>query len=331
MAYPDTHKEKAYSWLNIVLILTCITMFAGSTYFFAYPNSAPRLIERLGLTHYVNDIIKIATDVIDENNNDYSNKEPERDLLTKEGELVTSTVVIAEPLLEEQEAEIFVDPNLPLIDESDPLILTAVEDFSEKPLITNHLLKVDLLRSTIVFVDNFSRGDFIASFSPLLAPEERFKIKKSGDNTYVSVLNYHRYDIYMEYIDSIDSEKLVQTYRNLKPLIDQSYAEISLPGVDFNDVLNDAIDMALSVPIINGPITLKSPSVMYLFNNPELEKLNDAQKLLLRIGATNLTKLQEKLKNIESELNKVEQSNDSIEVDMLGQPSNGIQEKVVTL
>jgi len=203
-----------------------------------------------------------------------------------------------------QENEAIIDPNLPSIDESDPVVLTAIQKFSEEPLIANNLLKIDLLRSTIVFIDNFSRGDFIASFSPLIAPKERFQIKKSGDKVYVSVLNYHRYDIYTQYIDTIDSKKLVQTYRSLKPLIDQSYAEISLPGADFDDVLNDAIDMALSVPVINGPITLKSPSVMYLFSNPELEKLNDAQKLLLRIGGTNLEKLQNKLKIIAVELNK---------------------------
>lgn len=306
MAYPDIPKEKAYSWLNIVLILTCIIMFGSSTYFFAYPDSAPRLIERLGLTHYVNDIMK-RTAVVNKVDENVINNRAEEELLVKESELLTSPPVIAEPLPVVQAPEPLAAPTLPTIDKSDPVILTAIQDFSEEPLVAELLLKEDLLRSTVVFIDNFSRGDFIASFSPLIAPKAPFHIKKSDDKIYVSVLNYHRYDIYMQYIDSIDSEKLVQTYRMLKPLIDHSYAEISLPGASFDDVLNDAIAMALSVPVINGPITLKSPSVMYIFNNPALENLNDAQKLLLRLGGTNLAKLQNKLQDIEVELNKVAQ------------------------
>tara|TARA_R110001583_G_scaffold28634_1_gene101273 strand:+ start:467 stop:1396 length:930 start_codon:yes stop_codon:yes gene_type:complete len=307
MAYPDRHKEKAYSWLNIVLILTCLTMFGAGTYFFAYPDSASRFIEHSQLTRYFNKIIErtsAAGTVENKNINGTNGGIVEGDEISKEDDLVTSSLTKAKPLLMAQDNEVIVDPNLPSIDESDPIVLTAIQKFSEEPLIANHLLKIDLLRSTIVFIDNFSRGDFIASFSPLIAPKERFQIKKSGDKMYVSVLNYHRYDIYTQYIDTIDSKKLVQTYRSLKPLIDQSYAEISLPGADFDDVLNDAIDMALSVPVINGPITLKSPSVMYLFSNPELEKLNDAQKLLLRLGGKNLEKLQNKLKVIAVDLNK---------------------------
>jgi len=307
MAYPDRHKVKAYSWLNIVLILTCLTMFGAGTYFFAYPDSASRFIEHSGLTQYFNNMMerRSAADTGENKNiNDTSAGIGKGDQISREDDLVTSSFTKAESLSMAQENEAIIDPNLPSIDESDPVVLTAIQKFSEEPLIANNLLKIDLLRSTIVFIDNFSRGDFIASFSPLIAPKERFQIKKSGDKVYVSVLNYHRYDIYTQYIDTIDSKKLVQTYRSLKPLIDQSYAEISLPGADFDDVLNDAIDMALSVPVINGPITLKSPSVMYLFSNPELEKLNDAQKLLLRIGGTNLEKLQNKLKIIAVELNK---------------------------
>ena len=310
MAYPDIPKEKAYSWLNIVLILTCIIMFGTSTYFFAYPDSAPRLIERLGLTHYVNDIMK-RTAVVNKVDENVINNRAEEELLVKESELLTSPPVITEPLPVVEEPEVLVDPSLPAIDKSDPVLLTAIQDFSEEPLVTDLLLKEDLLRRAIVFIDNFSRGDFIASFSPLIAPEGPFHVKKSNEKIYVSVLSYHRYDIYMQYIDSIDSEKLVQTYKIFKPLIDQSYAEISLPGANFDDALNEAIELALSVPVINGPITLKSPSVMYLFNNPTLEALNDAQKLLLRLGGANLAKLQNKLKSIKDELNSSGQPSDT--------------------
>ncbi|MBB1272177.1 DUF3014 domain-containing protein [Psychromonas sp. SR45-3] len=335
MAYPDSKKEKAYSWLNIVLILTCLTMFGTSTYFFAYPDTAPQLIQRLGLTSYFNDKMeKLAA--LKQTQRQEAMAQPEKETVVikevpdleqveipqKEEDLLVASALGVLPISAAQPTEIVIDSNLPLIDESDPLVLEAIEEFSEQTLIVDNLLEQDLLRSTVVFIDNFSRGEFLASFSPLLATDIPFRKKDSNGKTYVSVLNYHRYDNYTKFIDSIDSEKIVATYYMLKPLIDQTYAEISLPGVDFDEVLNDAIEMALSVPVINGPISLKSPSVMYLYNNPTLEALNHAQKLLLRLGGKNLTIIQAKLVEIQAQL--MAQSTSPVELNILNTPSNEI-------
>ncbi|WP_025566175.1 DUF3014 domain-containing protein [Psychromonas sp. SP041] len=308
MAYPDLPKEKPYSWLNIILIAICVSMFGYSIFYFTYPNEHHRLMERLGVSNDFNfdflnepvvaekpiieeDVIEEAVDVI----------EPSE---------VTTLLSAAQPteVVEEVEEE---NP-LPLLDESDDLVLSAIDEFSETALITDNLLQSGLIRSTVVFIDNFSRGDLITSFSPLFPPKEPFKVKRSDGKIYVSIYGYKRYDDYSNYIASLDSQQLVQAYNTFKPLVDESYAEVAREGTKFDDVLNDAIDMALSVPVINGPITLKSPSVMYLFNNPALESLNDAQKLLLRLGPDNLTKVQDKLRSIQAEL--VKQSMESDEV-----------------
>jgi len=330
MAYPDSKKEKAYSWLNIMLILTCLTIFGASTYFFAYPDTGPQLIQRLGLASYFDDkMVKLAAskqkqqqEVVEQVKQEtvVINETPdveEVEIPQKEEDLLVASALGVLPNSAAQSTEIVIDPNLPLVDESDPVVLEAIEEFSERTLVVNNLLEQDLLRSTVVFIDNFSRGEFLASFSPLLATEIPFRKKNSNGKTYVSVLNYHRYDTYTKYIDSIDSEKIVATYRMLKPLIDQTYAEISLPGTDFDDVLNDAIEMALSVPVINGPITLKSPSVMYLYNNPALEALNHAQKLLLRLGGKNLAIIQAKLVEIQAQLKA--QSTQPVELNILNE------------
>lgn len=308
MAYPDLPKEKPYSWLNIILIAICVSMFGYSIFYFTYPNEHHRLMERLGVSNDFNfdflnepvvaekpiieeDVIEEAVDVI----------EPSE---------VTTLLSAAQPteVVEEVEEE---NP-LPLLDESDDLVLSAIDEFSDTALVTDNLLQSGLIRRTVVFIDNFSRGDLITSFSPLFPPKEPFKVKRSDGKIYVSIYGYKRYDDYSNYIASLDSQQLVQAYNTFKPLVDESYAEVAREGTKFDDVLNDAIDMALSVPVINGPITLKSPSVMYLFNNPALESLNDAQKLLLRLGPDNLTKVQDKLRSIQAEL--VKQSMESDEV-----------------
>ena len=308
MAYPDLPKEKPYSWLNIILIVICFSMFGYSIFYFTYPNAHHRLMERLGVASDFNfDFLK-KSEMIDEPAID-------NNVIEEKVEVIPTPVI--EPLSTTQPTEVVEaveeeESPLPVLEESDDLVLSAIEEFSETALVPGNLLQTGLIASTVVFIDNFSRGDFIASFSPLFPSKEPFKVKRSDGKIYVSIYSYQRYDDYSNYIASLDSEKLVHTYKTFKPLIDESYAEISREGTQFDDVLNNAIEMALSVPVINGPITLKSPSVMYLFNNPALEELNDAQKLLLRLGPDNLTKVQDKLRSIQAELVKQNMESDKV-------------------
>ena len=335
MAYPDLPKEKPYSWLNIILIAICLSMFGYSIFYFTYPNEHHRLMERLG----------VSSDF----NFDFLNKPVVAEKPVIEEEVIEETVDVIEPpevttlLSAAQPTEVIKEVEeenpLPLLDESDDLVLSAIDEFSETALVTDNLLQSSLIRSTVVFIDNFSRGDLITSFSPLFPSKEPFKVKRSNGKIFVSIYGYKRYDAYSNYIASLDSEKLVQAYHTFKPLVDESYAEVAREGTKFDDVLNDAIDMALSVPVINGPITLKSPSVMYLFNNPALESLNDAQKLLLRLGPDNLTKVQDKLKSIKAELVKqsletnnvnsapVVEAESSAAVETTYEPTSSIQEE----
>ncbi|RBW41681.1 hypothetical protein DS885_15785 [Psychromonas sp. B3M02] len=293
MPYPDLPKEKSYSWFNILLIIICISMFGYSIYFFTYPEQNHKLIERLGLST----LLSRSSTKVNENTSTSSQQLQGQAsaVQTVQSPIVSTT----EPTVDEQPIV-----ELPALVESDPEVLLSMQEFSQPELMNNRMLQNGIINSTVVFIDNFSRGDFIASFSPLLPPILPFVIDTKAGQTFVSKKSYQRYDNYANYIDSLDSEKFVEAYQTYKPLIDESYSEIARPGSEFHDVLNNAIDVALSVPVIKQPISLHSPSVMYLFDDPSLEALNDAQKLMLRFGPDNLTKIQNKLKEIQAVLNK---------------------------
>ena len=85
-----------------------------------------------------------------------------------------------------------------------------------------------------------------------------------------------------------DSEMLVQWYGELKPLIDQAYAELGYPEEDFTDKLQNAITKVLDMEIPKEQLELSRPSVMYKYKDESLESLDDAEKLLLRLGKENL-------------------------------------------
>lgn len=333
MAYPDLPKQKPYSWLNIVLILICIAMFGYSIFYFNNPDAHSKLMEQLDLS---GNLEKLNDKIININDNEDNNGNTDTGTLI--GDAAQNDVNITEALepsssldnatdkevllvapLSSSEKAIGIDgKNLPLLNKSDPLFLTMLGEMSDEQfLIANSLLSNGLLRSSVVFIDNFSRGDFIASFSPLIPPKAAFSIDASDGQPFMSADSYQRYNNYADYFVSLDNEKIVQALHTLKPLINRAFAEIARPNAKFDSTLNQAIEMALSAPIIYGPIALKSPSVMYLFDDPELEALNDAQKLMLRLGPENLDKVQQKLRSLQSLLNqqqKVDQEQEKTKV-----------------
>ncbi len=74
----------------------------------------------------------------------------------------------------------------------------------------------------------------------------------------------------------------------LKPLIDEAYAELGYPDDDFSDTLQDAITRVLDMELPDSSLELVRPSVMYQYKDTQVEALPDSDKLLLRIGKENL-------------------------------------------
>jgi len=320
MAYPELHKEKSYSWLNVVLIFICLAMFGYGIFYFNNPESHNRLMERLDIPGAIASLSDSVTNSIEDNNdNEESNNNvslPEQDNEltenppTQVNALDKESLVIA-PLSSKNAFDAVIkEKNLPLLNESDPLFLASLENMSELyPLVSNFLLQSGLLQSSVVFIDNFSRGAFIASFSPLIAPAAPFKVINDNEGQLViDEESYHRYDDYIDYFVSLDETQIIEAYNMFKPLINKAYSEISRPGSRFDVTLNNAIEVALRTPIVDEPIYVNSPAVMYLYADPKLESLNHAQKLLLRLGANNLNKLQQKLIEIQVLLKQQQQS-----------------------
>ena len=287
MAYPDTHKESSYSLINIILIAICVGIFAYSIYYFSSASEEPKLQDE-----YIEE--ELSDDPIVDREEEQEQEE--------EVEEIENNADIEEelaPLEEPTDTNFFIDDTVPEVVE--PTALDNIAKFSDLDFISNYLIPDDLLRSTIVFIDNFSRGDFIVRFSPIIAPRASFTVEQNDNKLYIDPISYERYDDYTLYFESIDSKLLIESYIALQSIINDTYAEISRPGVNFLLPLNQAIEVVLSTPVIHEAIELKSPSVMYVFADPELEGLNDAQKLMLRFGPNNLNIIKHKLRAIQIE------------------------------
>ena len=196
-----------------------------------------------------------------------------------------------EPVVEEEVVE--VDP-LPSLDESDSWIQTQLASMTWRKELLKLVINEDMVRRFVVFTDNFAQGLLAYEHSPFTKPSSSFSVlelKEEGTSNATLLWDEssaRRFSLYVDLLRSIDSDTLVSWYFEAKPLIDQAYAELGYPEEDFTLILQSAITRVLDMEIPKTPIELTRPSVMYKYKDSELESLDDAEKLLLRIGKDNL-------------------------------------------
>lgn len=203
-------------------------------------------------------------------------------------EIAEPEVVVEEIVIEEPE----VSP-LPALNESDTWVQTQLEALTWRKELLKLIINEDMIRRFVVFTNNFSQGLVAYKHSPFIRPVGNFSVQNIKSTDGESVLlwdesSYKRFSVYVELIRSLDTETLVQWYIELKPLIDEAYAELGYEDEDFTEVLKSAMVKVLDMELPKDPIELDRPSVMYKYKSESLEELDDSEKLLLRIGKENL-------------------------------------------
>ena len=211
---------------------------------------------------------------------------------------------VPEPVAESVEPEPrFV---LPLLDESDQLVRDGVVSLTRHEGVNVWLAPNELIRKFVAFIDNISHGQVAKEPVRFLAPEGPFLVKQVDDETYtIDPESYRRYDLFTEVVVSVDARRAAEFYHLLNPLIQKAYGELGYGSRSFDDVMFSAIGRLLETPILQGPVRLKRPVVMFKYEDEKLENLSPAQKQLLRMGPRNTRMLQTKISEIAQELRSI--------------------------
>ena len=192
---------------------------------------------------------------------------------------------------------------LPRLDESDPLVRDGVVSLTRHEGVNAWLASSELIRKFVVFVDNIARGQVAKETVRSLAPKGAFLVKKLDDKTFeLDSASYDRYNLFTEIAVSVNAMRAVEFYRLLRPLAQQAYAELGYQDRSFDDVVFQAIGRLLETPVIDEPVRLVRPVVMYQFEDERIEKLNAAQKQMIRMGPENTRRLQVKIREVALEL-----------------------------
>ncbi|WP_338365436.1 DUF3014 domain-containing protein [uncultured Pseudoalteromonas sp.] len=212
----------------------------------------------------------------------------------KPAELNVPTQRAAEP-------EPVVEP-LPTLDESDTVVVAKMDEYLSDSVMSL-MVTDDVIRRGVVFIDNIARGKIAKKHTPVVKPEEDFSVNE-GDILTIDPNSYERYTPYVKVFTSMSAAQAVRIYEQYKPLINNAYSEIGYGDDEFNQTLEDAIELLLDTPEPEGELPLLRDSVTYQYAFSEWEQLPAAQKQLLRMGPENMKKVKAALRKIKAELER---------------------------
>jgi hypothetical protein len=218
------------------------------------------------------------------------------------------TAEVQQPVIDEEIIEKSAVP-LPTLDDSDAWVQAKLPELTWRSELLNLLISEDMVRRFVVFTDNFSQGLLAYEHSPFKRPKTKFTLDEQklveGEAEVWQWDNKtsKRFDIYVDLLRSVDSNTLVSYYFEIKPLIDEAYSELGYDE-DFTETLQEAITRVLDMELPQSSMALTRNSVMYKYQDPAIEALNESDKLLLRIGKENLLIIKSVLLEIDERLTK---------------------------
>jgi len=187
------------------------------------------------------------------------------------------------------------------LDESDSVVRDLIRGLSSHPKLADWVITDDLVRKFVAAVDNVANGQSPRAHIDFFKTERKFKAVEKSGRLYIDPSSYARYDQVADAFVSLDTEGSIRLFRQLKPVIQEAYRDLGYPEQDFQNTLARAIQELLRVPVVKDVLVQKKV-VSYEMIDPELEKLSQAQKHLLRMGPANVQKIQSKLRELASSL-----------------------------
>jgi hypothetical protein len=188
---------------------------------------------------------------------------------------------------------------LPPLDDSDSYFLLALID-SFGPGVGDVLVNEALIDKFVATVDNLSRSHVAEKLRPVGRLQGAFDVDVLGGDSQLTLssANYDRYSGLVNLVASADLEVVAATYRRFYPLFQESYVRLGYPNGYFNDRVVEVIDHLLQTLEPVEPVRLVRPHVLYEFADAELEELSSGQKLLLRMGRENSTRIKQVLRSL---------------------------------
>lgn len=205
---------------------------------------------------------------------------------------------------------------LPPLTESDPLAKQTLSDLFGEAETLRYFVSEDIVARAVANIDALGSRQVPQQIQVVRGPQDSFKARENPEPEAVILnevgdplpqflpdpANAQRYTPYVEMLEAIDTQTLIELYRQKAPLFQEAYRELGFPDGDFSERLKEVIDELLATPEVEEPLRLIKPEAFYLFADPELEALPAGQKVMIRMGSENAARVKARLAEIREAL-----------------------------
>ncbi len=187
---------------------------------------------------------------------------------------------------------------LPPLDASDPVIRQLVATLSAQPKLVEWLANDRLARRFVAVVDNLARGESPKPHLRFLDPGRGFVAEESSAGPAIDPRSYRRFDLLANAVASLDTAGTLRAFEDLEPLLAEAYSDLGYPDGDLRQTLAAAIRQLLATPVPTAAPLLEERIRSYHYREARYQRLNQAQKHLLRMGPENMRQVQAKLRQL---------------------------------
>jgi len=132
-----------------------------------------------------------------------------------------------------------------------------------------------------------------------LAPAGPFAVVRRGGQTFVDPRSFARYDGVADAVASVNVDALTLAWAAIRPGVELAYRALGYPDGAVDRAAERALRRIAAAPVHDGDLAVvEGKGSTWLLAEPELERLGDVDKQLLRMGPRNTRILQEKAHEI---------------------------------
>ena len=205
---------------------------------------------------------------------------------------------------------------LPPLAESDEYVSQTLDEVVGEAAVMQYFSTEDLVARTVATIDALGSRQVPGNIQAMPGPAGSFpSVENPSPSEWVTnelgdpvpqylsdPSGYRRYVTYVEMFEAVDTPTFIDLYERHYPLFQEAWKQLGYADGDFNTRLIDVIDELLATPDVEEPYELMKPEAVYLFVDEELEALSAGQKVLLRMGSENASRVKSKLSEIRQAL-----------------------------
>lgn len=184
-------------------------------------------------------------------------------------------------------------------------LMERAPEFSSSPIWTQLLAQTTPVTRIVKAIDAVANGQRPMEALDYLHVDTTFTARQNAEGNWVATADtYARYQDAVDFLVATPTEKIAEWFEMAEPVLQQSCRQLGYQDKSIRDLLAEAIQTILEVPQFStDPVLVPTGTTgTYHFVDPAFEQLNDAQKLLVRLGPENCAKIQDKCRAISDAL-----------------------------